>query len=177
MVAMSVSVREMANTIGRHHPILAAKWTDQSAHADYRPLPEGMHASYGQCIPSACEELRAVSIDHPGEPFRLAGGTVWATYVTAGRAALQPIILAHVWLDWPRHGPPGRQAVIDPTSGQATGRRLPPYLVATHAKLAIKGIIYQATDYYTSVNDLVERLAQSEPDIRKRINLLQGVLG
>jgi len=168
---------ELANAVGYYRGLLEAAWADDTAHAEYRPLPETMPVSYGQCVPSSCVLIRELRQDFPYEPFALCGGRVLKASIVAGKAALIPIIKSHVWIGWQR--PRLIEAgVIDATSDQAENGVLPPYVVATHDQLNNRGVAYHACGgehggVYPETEGLIGHLSQQEPNVRERIAILQ----
>jgi hypothetical protein len=164
---------EVVEAVDYYHSLLAAAWTDNTAHHQFRPLPDGMAPSYGQCIPSSIVLLRELRRDFPNEDMQLAPGRVLTIVAEIGGVALRPIIRNHTWLHWLRGSGLHEISVIDPTADQAADNSLPPYVVATYDELLDWGIIYQPRRVYDNLTELIAHLAIREPTIEGRVQLLQ----
>jgi len=159
---------EVAGFVGQFRDCVQELWTDETAHPLYRPLPDAMSESYGQCIPASHILLPELRARFPQEHFALAGGRVM---LLAG-GVIRPAIVAHIWINW-RRKVFSDTSVIDTTSDQAENIDLPPYIVKTYDRLREDGIIYQPYTMFENVVDFEEVFAQGEPAIRERIALLQ----
>lgn len=83
------------------HGIVSTLWDDQTAHPEYRPLPDDMPDSYGQCVPVSCLLFEELTRKFPQEKFNLVSGLVYTLGKTAlDKAVLMPAEGAHVWLGW-----------------------------------------------------------------------------
>jgi hypothetical protein len=166
---MPVSTEEAVSEYTRYfRAIIENAWNDNTAHANYRPSPAGLPASYGQCVSAGHLLFGELRRHFPAEDFRLVRGRVLALH---GKA-LRPVIDPHVWITW-QHADFDRTAVIDVTADQAVGAPLPPHLVATHDALRLRGIIYQTYRVFADADDLGAHCAKDEPLVHERIGYLR----
>src|SRR5437763_924050 len=110
--------QRVAEAVSCYYGPLSAAWTDETAHNEYRPLPEGKPLSFGQCVPTSCVLIDELQRDFPNEDMQLLGGHVRARTEVSANVVLNPIISSHVWIGWKR---PGifKDYVIDATPDQA----------------------------------------------------------
>ena len=164
---------EVAEAVGYYHDLLVGAWTDETAHPGYRPLPEDMPPSYGQCAVTACVLLEELQRDFPGEEMALAAGRVVAVQRTLGGSALGPLIDDHWWINW--HGRKLEDVrVIDVTADQARTAALVTPVVTTHDRLLESGIAYATFKEFSSVEDALVRGGKS--NLPQRYELLKSRL-
>lgn len=150
--------------IARHH-IQRCFWTDQMAHANFRPLPEDMPPSYGMCVTASTILHQELTENFPDRDFLLHTGRVRQSV----REDKRTIIPAHVWISC-IGSYLSEHIVIDITADQS--RRLPPVVVATTDYLADQGVMYQSYRSFTNTQELIESFQQREPKIQQRIEYL-----
>lgn len=155
--------------------IVSTLWDDQTAHPEYRPLPDGMPDSYGQCVPSSCILFEGVSQMFPEEKFTLVSGMVYILGKTVlGKGMLVPAGGAHVWLAW-HHASLQHMGLVDVTADQlqSAEKELFPCTIATNEELIRQGVVYQPGRMFADVRELESQFKIREPDVVDRIDLLR----
>ncbi|HEU5122314.1 MAG TPA: hypothetical protein VFT59_05730 [Candidatus Saccharimonadales bacterium] len=140
-------------------------WSDYTAHELYRPLPLAMPESYGQCVPLSCTLLDELNKEYPEERFALNSGRVLMVNETTG--SLDVVMPAHVWITW-HGGLLAEDIVIDTTADQS--QKLPPIVMSFQDDLVQNNIVYHGYRSFSCGNDLLAKLEEREPEVRKRVS-------